>query len=218
VKLNISRTLFLILLMPALAAMIPYASPDQWTSSGIFTDPQPTCPPATCTGIGTDLFTWGEPVATSTVSSLGFRGRTVEAAIGQEFDIGELDYFNGTGVGGTGIDSVDLCLEVSTTDPQPQTASGCARITIVNSLNTSDPVESADRVTMRKGGVDFFVLEEEGASSTVRAKIRQAAPRPSDVSESEADLVLEIVGFGEITGGAGFLRSFVYVPIMQRGS
>ena len=210
-KLTSFHTLFLILAVFSLSALIPNSALHQEVSLGAFLNPQPTCPPATCTGIGTDHITWGVP--DPSVSSLGFRGRSFTTEVGQTFVVGELDYSNGTTKGGTAIDTVDLCIQVIITQPESKTLNRCQKIIIINSLNTSDPYASADRVSVQRGP-DFFVFEEASASASLLGKIRQPI---AIADQSSEELELEIIGFGEITGGGGFLRSFVYLPLIRRG-
>jgi hypothetical protein len=197
------------------AKLIPNAAPIQGVSLGTFLNSQPTCPPAVCTGLGTDFFTWGTPVDSPDghVSSFSFLGRSFATEEGQTFVAGELEYYNGTIKGGTGVDLVNLCIQATITDPEPQILSGCRNIYIINTPNTSDPIASADSVTMQIGP-NFFVLEGGSASATVLAKIRESTVISG---RSSMELELEIVGFGEVTGGNGFLRSFVYLPLIQRG-
>jgi hypothetical protein len=205
--------LLFIFVIPVLVAMIPYGGAMEGTSDGIFTNPQPTCPPAVCTGIDTNAITWGSETDPGTpVSSLAFWGQSFTTLTEQVFVIGEMNYYNGTIEGGTGIDSIDLCSEATITTPSSIIVTGCRQVDIINSPNTSDPFESADSVTMGTE-LDFFVFEEDSATATILAKL---VPSSSNTREAGGELVLEIIGFGEVTSGGGFLRTSVYLPFVQR--
>jgi hypothetical protein len=218
-KLTKLHMLSLILVLPVLVASIPNADPIQGTGSAVFVNPQPTCPPAVCTGIGTESITWGSPGsdAGDQSSSLSFHGRaftTPGSGVYEIFVIGDMDYFNGNIKGGTGIDSVDFCVEADITTPAPQKVSACRTITIVNTPNTSDdPRKNADSVTMETV-VDFFVYEGESANATIEARFL-GSPARATRSDEQVALELEIVGFGEVTGGSGFLKTSVYVPLIH---
>lgn len=86
--------LILLILVPSVKS-ISNANTIQGTISGIFVDPQPTCPPATCTGIGTSAITWGIPGDSPEghVSSFDFSGRSFIAEEGQPFVAGEFTYY-----------------------------------------------------------------------------------------------------------------------------
>lgn len=212
-RMKVSRVcaLFFIFIASTLIVAVAHAGLLEGESVGTFGSPQPTCPPAVCTGAGTDFFTWGEPadVPEGHVSSLHFLSGTFSVAVGEIFDVGEVAYFNGTTNTGTGVNEVDLCIEVTTTEPNSY--SDCRIVYIINTLNTGDPLESADGVSMDMGP-DFFVLEGGEAQATVQARLVSSMGM---AGESGGQVALEIVGFGEVTSEGGFLRHYSYLPLVQ---
>jgi hypothetical protein len=157
-------------------------------SSGIFTNNDE----GVVTGIGTNFFTWGTPV--TSVSSLSFTGLPFDVGVrtgyvygprarldSEVFPLGDLAYHNGTINSGTQANVVDLAVTPTITDPVnflPATFS--ATLGLINSPNTSDPIESAD-----------YVLLPSAIS-----------PVPF-LTPGGAPLTLEIPGFGAVTG-SGF--------------
>lgn len=68
--------------------------------TGQFLNPNPTCPPATCTGIGTSQVYWGIADPDKFPSSLAFSGRGFSVPLGQTFVMADLQFQNGTTQGG----------------------------------------------------------------------------------------------------------------------
>src|SRR5687768_4582661 len=82
-----------------------------------FLDPTPSCPPATCNGIGTNSFSWGEAASSgNTASSLSFSGSSFAPAPGETFKLGTLTYHNGTNNLATVVSSVGLDIALSFND------------------------------------------------------------------------------------------------------
>ena len=103
---------------------------------------------------GAAAFQWGSASTNSSyphTSALWFEPVAVNnVAPNQYFDLGNLYYRNGTILGRTGASSVNLALALNFSTP-----SGLAPVTtsftsdLINSPNTSDPVASADTVSLR---------------------------------------------------------------------
>ncbi|MEO5712336.1 MAG: choice-of-anchor K domain-containing protein [Luteolibacter sp.] len=103
---------------------------------------------------GSAAFQWGQAstgAAYSHSSALWFSPIAANNVVaGQYFNIGSLFYRNGTIKTGTGASAVDLTLNLSFSSP-----SGIAPITavytsdLINSTNSSDPIASADIVSLR---------------------------------------------------------------------
>ncbi len=102
---------------------------------------------------GSAAFQWGTASSTSNyshASALWFEGATVSnATANQVFNFGSLYYRNGTIKSTTGASAVDLTLNLNFINP-----SGISQIAInftsslVNTTNTTDPVASADYVSL----------------------------------------------------------------------
>jgi hypothetical protein len=103
---------------------------------------------------GSAAFQWGKAATSSSyphTSALWFLPiASSNVALGESFNIGSLFYRNGTINSQSGATSVDLALTLSFSSP-----SGIAPVTtvftsdLINSLNSSDPVASADIVSLR---------------------------------------------------------------------
>src|SRR5687768_18274631 len=102
-----------------LAALAPgyTQAADAGTSTGTFLDPTPSCPPATCSGIGTNSFSWGEAESPgNTAGSLSFSAGSFAPAPGETFKLGTLTYHNGATASGTEVSSVGLDIALSFND------------------------------------------------------------------------------------------------------
>src|SRR5438093_1948088 len=88
------------------------------TTTGLFQNPVPTCPPATCTGIGTNSITWGIPADFLSFSSaFTFTGTSFMVPQGVSFVMGTLQYTNGATDAGSTITNVTLLVHTSSADP-----------------------------------------------------------------------------------------------------
>jgi len=180
--------------------------------AGTFSSPVPTCPPATCTGIGTGAVTWGTPLSSATTpSSLAFRGRSfftdLDVAQFKANGIaGDVDFTNGMIVTDTGITSLLLTLDVMYFDGSSDHVS--RPVSIINTPNTTDPIASADAVRIQQGP-DFFVLEDKSASATLIITFTLAPGSGFATLAAEPTLAelldVDIQGFGTVTQGEGFL-------------
>ena len=94
-------------------------------------------------GSGTGLFTWGSGVA-SPPSLLAFSGKSVTSVQpGQPFVLGSLSYFNGVILASSEANSVNLRTAL---DYSGQTTNFDFEFRLINTLNTADPIASADSV------------------------------------------------------------------------
>lgn len=131
-------------------------------ASGVFDDPDG----GVSTGVGTSFFTWGDPGSFGTgPSSLEFTGNSFTTTVPRNFvfgdpvhlsdavSLGRLDYFNGTVVVGSTADAVSLDLTVSLTDPAGIAPIGFSNpLELITTLNTPDPIASADIVKITPPG------------------------------------------------------------------
>lgn len=116
---------------------------------------------------GSAAFQWGTAAGWSAyphTSALWFEPLSgVNIAPNQYFNLGYLYYRNGTIQSGTGASSVDLALNLNFTNPSgitPATTSFTSDL--VNSVNTSDPVASADTVSLRNPGSPLDFTDASG--------------------------------------------------------
>lgn len=116
-------------------------------SSGDFINP--TGPSGmVVTGVGTDSFTWGTGANGSPPSSLGYTGNLFSVETDDVFSFGTLTYFNGTIFADTGANSVDLDVTLTLTNPSGIVEDFLYSMSLINTLNTSDPNASADIVNL----------------------------------------------------------------------
>src|SRR5919112_6142877 len=101
-------------------ALFPGASMAQTgfgTSGGEFLNPTPTCPPATCSGLGTSSIFFGSPDPGNTPNGLAFTGRGFSVPVGVPFVLGLLQFQNSSAF--NTIDAVDLRLHTTALDGNP---------------------------------------------------------------------------------------------------
>ncbi len=219
---------------------------DGSTTEAIFINPEPVCvDPVVCTGIDTNSITWGSPASGSAPGSLSVAGTNFSTTFDLPFVIGTLSYFNGSTFLGTELTGADLSLELTVDIPDlgidDLVLNSLRGVTINNTLNTSDPIASADFVTIAPPpglssgfGNNFHVLEGEMATATLvgiitRSEIPGAfrtmpinLPNNKPFFEVPKDLpigspppdqplrrefVLNLLGFGEVVDGKGFITS-----------
>jgi len=183
-------------------------------SVGSFNNPSPSCAQAVCTGTGTSAFTWGSGVNGSGPSSLSFTSSNFTPVIDQKFEIGTLTFFNGTIASSTGVNSVDLAVDLyfgfGTNFGTPMRLD--ASMTTINTPNGGvDPYADADAVSFASGGFtgNFNVFEGQSASLPLYAKLSSSADVLAEKNLGDASfsgLSLEFAGFGAVTGG-GFVTS-----------
>ena len=158
----------------------------QGVANATFSNPAPNCPPATCTGIGTNSITWGIPSATAPgglPNSLSIGGGEFTGQLGTPFVAGTISYFNGSVLSGSEISGVDLALEalidIPTLGIEGLALSDLRQVTINNTLNiVGDPQASADFLSIvPPSGADvsfgnnFHVLEGEMATAELFGRI-----------------------------------------------
>jgi len=193
------------------------ALPIAGSSSGVFQNPAGPVG-MLVTGVGTNVFTWGDGAPPSSLQfngAVGFSGTT-----GSPFDVGSVAYFNGAIAGGTQADSVDLAILLSFTDPAGVSQNFTYLLGLVNTTNVvGEPVASADIVqfpsalpteTFNVGGTlytlglevgtvtgagfstqtTFSVLEGESATATLRGLVTVATvPEPGTLGLLAAGLL-----------------------------
>ena len=150
-------------------------------ATGTFENPVPGG--AVVTGVGTSVFTFGDPEQIGTgPSSLSFAGSAFSGAFETPFKIGTLTYFNGTITLGTEATAVDLALHTTFTTPPLGLVNSAFTLSLTSTPNTGTPDQNADFVTLPSSFVPTtFVIG--GTTYTV-----------------------ELTGF-VLTGGSGFLDS-----------
>ncbi len=159
-----------------LTAGLANAATVDLTTSGVFTNPEGSSSTVT-TGVGTSDFTWGTGTSGSGPSSLSFGGTTatVDTDLSELFTFGVLEFYNGTIVSGTGASSVDLSVSV---DAGPAgDGEQSFDLGIINTVNTWNPIASADYVT---------ITAELGSA---------------DLMIDGQAYVLEFLGFGTVSAG-----------------
>jgi hypothetical protein len=187
-------------------------------AKGVFSGPAPSCPPATCSGLGTDTVNWGigQP------GGLQFVGNDFAPVVGDVFKLGTLYYLNGATQVGSAIDGIDLDIAMSFTNVAEANFSYHSRLTIVNTPNTDDPVASADYVYFSVGGFpySFNVFEGGLASVDVMAKLTPVLGLTpgglgSGNADKDPDVVLDprvsgfqvsLIGFAN-PSGEGFVQT-----------
>jgi len=166
------------------------------TVTGYFDNPI-TIPSSVYTGNGTDTIEWGTPFsADSFTNILSFTPSDfTNQPKGQDFVAGRLYYRNGTILGGTQIDGVDLIINTTSSDPD-FTQILPLKITIVSTRNVADPIASAGFIyfTDFPDRGSFRVLEGEETYVKVITQFNS----------------LDLVGFGAVGDPSkGFLSPSV---------
>lgn len=185
------------------------------TSAGQFLNPTPTCPPATCSGIGSNTVTWG----TGDPGSLTFTEAAYAPKVGDLFKVGILTFSNGSTTIGSEITGIDLDIAMSFDNISEVNFTHHTRLSINNTPNTEDPNASADFVAFTIGGFSatFNVLEGATASVDLMAKLTPILGLMPEIAQngtdrdqlfdpatSPVDFELTLVGFENPTG-AGFI-------------
>lgn len=128
---------------------------------------------------GPIFFSWGDPADFGTgPSSLEFTGAAIETGFGDVFSLGTLTFFNGIIAGG-GATAVDLEVTIMLTMPSGVTHEFIKTLTLINTPNTEDPIESADIVFLPTSFPSLIFAEGDNAFE------------------------FRIIGFGNVTG-SGF--------------
>jgi hypothetical protein len=152
-------------------------------TTGKFANPAPAT--AVVSGVGSNSFAWG----TGDPSSLTFAASAFDTKPDTEFKLGRLTFHNGTIASGTGADAVDLTMSIAFTNVPEKNFDLTSRMNIVNTLNTSDPIASADTVTIGGFSFTFNVLEGQTASVDLMGKLTTGlSALASGAVESGADM------------------------------
>lgn len=175
-------------------------------------------------GVGTNLFFTGDASGDPSWSQSVFNfagmdaigGRPIVASLGQSFPIGVLIIRNGTNLLGSAATEITLSQRILVTplNPvQPHSAFFLATadpISILNTPNTADPVESADRYRSSNWANQLAVLENGLASAEIRARIDQfPVDHPTLLGgdpQIEYEYRLVVEGFSRVLEGDGFIE------------
>jgi hypothetical protein len=155
----------------------------QGSTSGTFINPNPSGSPIVTTGVGTSSFTWGQGDP-NPPNSMNFAGGPFNTTTGTSFELGTLTYFNGTTDSGTTPMSVQLSVSLAFTMPAGAgTQTSAFTLNLDSTPNTGTAQQNAD-----------FVTFPSGFSNTI-------------FTVSGTKYTLELTGFENVTGNAGFLGS-----------
>jgi hypothetical protein len=159
------------------------------SATGTFSNPAPTCPPATCSGLGTSSVSWG--IGES--GSLSFAGASFAPEIGTPFKLGSLTYHNGATQVGSSIDGIELDFDISFDNVPELNFTYNTRLQINNTLNTDDPIASADFVSFATGGFSSTFNVLEGSTATVDLMVELTPV----LNISPSSLLVDIPSFGD---------------------
>lgn len=140
-KLKIGIAALIIVFLVSMNVGKAMASPIEGSTTGIFVNPIGPAGMIT-TGVGTNNFTWGS----GSPSSLHYTGAAISTDFNTIFSFGTLNYYNGVIAAGTEANSVDLLVNLSLTTPAGINQNFGYLLSLINTLNTSDPAASADYV------------------------------------------------------------------------
>lgn len=192
-------------------------------ATGAFLNSSPTCPPASCWGLGSDTVQWG----VGDPGGLQFVGSSYAPQVGEVFKLGTLYYYNGSTVAGSEINGVDLDIALSFDNVAEANFNHHTRLSITNTPNIAgNPVASADFVAFTVGGFNysFNVFEGNLAWVDVMAKLTPAlgvVPGVGAASDKDTDLTgvpgatgftVALAGFANPSSG-GFIT-----PVPEPGS
>lgn len=190
------------------------------TDTGVFVNPSPAT--AVVSGVGTNSFSWGSGMPDQ--SSLTFIGGNFDTTPNTPFKLGTLIFHNGTISSGTGADSVGFNIAVNFDNVPEKNLVLNTIFNIVNTLNTADPIASADYVSIGDYGYTFNVLEGATASADIFAKLSTgltalpsgALPSGAELFSSgpfdpSPDYTLTLLGFENPSSG-GFVVNPVPEP------
>lgn len=155
---------------------------------------------------------WTSPGGITPPDRLVYQPRPFTAAIGESFVLGTIEFFNGTIMPGTEINSITLSVApiFDPSDDALPSISGTRVINIVNTPNGADPIASADFLTIAGNpsgtASEFHVLESSSAVATILARFAAAT------DPAHPGVALEIVGFRNLSSGSGFIVHPVPIP------
>ncbi len=180
--------------------------------TGTFTNPSPNS--AVTNGVGTPAFSWGS----GDPSSLSFAGAAFDTKPDTVFKLGTLTFHNGTILSGSGADSITFNALLNFDNIPEKNFTLSSVFNLVNTLNTNDPIASADQVSIGSWGYTFNVLEGNTASVDVLAKLTTTLSGTAAGVESGAalsseegfdpspDYILTVVSLSNPTSG-GFVTT-----------
>ena len=165
--------------------LYPFVGLSGEIASATFSNPDPTCPPATCTGMGTNSIIWGIPPADAPLglpNSVSITGNSFTTQLGTPFVVGTVNYFNGSVLAGSEISEVELLLNALIDIPSlginDLSISDLRSVSIINTPNTDDPDASADFLSIsppsgasNSFGNNFHVLEGNMATAELYGRI-----------------------------------------------
>lgn len=171
------------------------------SSAGTFLNPIPTS--AIYTGFGTGSITWGSPLSSSS-SAATYTGNNFSVRTNEIFEIGEFFYSNETISVDTAITNATLELDVpfSISDLDIEDIISEEILLSVNETPNipGSPLASADFFSLL--GTTFRVYEGDSATASILARFTQNSP-----------FDLEILGFGRVIEGDGFIASEGELPL-----
>jgi hypothetical protein len=164
------------------------------TIAGTYINPDPPCPPAACSGVGTSSVFWGTPDPGNPPNGLAFTGRGFAAELGEPFVLGLIQYQNSSTT--DNIETIDFRLQSTPTNGDPIFAQTTTlTVSIVQTINSGNPVADADYIFFRDfpqfGSFRVF----EGQVSTVELV---GAFNSLDVLGFGQSFNLGFVGFGDV--------------------
>lgn len=118
-------------------------------STGTFIDPVPATG-VTVSGVGTSLFTWGDPAGFGTGPNSLHYVNTPFSSVPAEtaFKVGTLTYFNGTTAVGSTPTSINLNLAVNFADPLGVNQGFLYTMQLISTPNSGTAEENADYVIL----------------------------------------------------------------------
>lgn len=177
------------------------------STTGTFSNASPGS--AVVSGLGSSSFAWGS----GSPSTLSFAASAFDATPDTSFKLGTLTFRNGTIARGSGADAVTFNARLHFDNVPENDFTLSSIFSLVNTVNTSDPVASADQVSIGSWGYTFNVFEGVTASVDVMAKLstglvpstngtENGAARQGDFQfESTPSYTLSIVGLVNATTG-----------------
>ena len=153
----------LLLSVPAIADTVT------GSASGIFQNPVPSGGSIVTTGVGTNVFTYGDG-SPPPPNSLTFTGSSFTSQpLNTVFSVGTLTYYNGTVASGSTPNSVDLAVTLNFTNPALGNILNTVTLGLFSTPNTGTPDENADYVYLPTtfstqsfiiGGITYHVALE----------------------------------------------------------
>jgi len=158
----LTKTIALATAVFAGGMLTAHAQPFSGSSSGIFNDPVGGVdnPAPVYTGMGSSSITFGDGDGYGTgPNALTFTGASFSTVPAETlFDVGTLNYFNGTTTTGTTLDSVGLNVSLTLTIPAVGAESFEFPLTITTTPNTGTDAQNADYITLPVASSTTFTV------------------------------------------------------------